>query len=93
MSLLHDPLSGGVAGTRARVACLLVPDLPLRAELRANPELAGRPFIVATGTDAQADVLEVSPEAAVLGVRARGSATHARAVCGELVVRVEEIDG
>ncbi len=30
-----------------RVACLLVPDLPLRAELRAHPDLAGAPIAIA----------------------------------------------
>lgn len=97
MSLLHDALNDGAGrsspsprtrASHARIACLLVPDLPLRAELRANPELAGRPFVVATGSDARAEVLQVSPEAAALGIRPKGSVTHARAVCGEIVVRV-----
>ncbi len=72
----------------SRVACLLVPDLPLRAELRAHPELADTPFVVAAGNDARAEVIAVSPAAADAGVRARGSVTHARSVCRELRVRV-----
>ena len=36
----------------ARIACLLVPDLPLRAELRSHPELAGLPLVIASGPDA-----------------------------------------
>ena len=72
---------------RGRVACLLVPDLPLRAELRAHPELEDVPFVVAAGTDARAEVVAVSPAATAMGVRARGSVTHARAVCSEIRVR------
>jgi protein ImuB len=70
------------------VACLLVPDMPLRAELRAHPELMDVPFIVAAGSDARAEVIEASPAAIRAGVRANGSVTHARAVCRELRVRV-----
>jgi protein ImuB len=70
------------------VACLLVPDLPLRAELRAHPELEDVPFVVAAGSDARAEVIEVSPTAFAAGVRAKGSVTHARAICRDLRVRV-----
>jgi len=96
MSQLPDALNGTPDDTpddipnrgSSRIACLLVPDLPLRAELRASPELVGRPFVIATGTDARAEILQVSPAALALGVRPKGSVTHARAVCGEIVVRV-----
>jgi protein ImuB len=103
MSLQHDPLTpharqaGQTRSKRARadpgaapvrVACLLVPDMPLRAELRASPELRERPFVVATGPDARAEVLQVSPAARTLGVRPGGSVTHARAVSGDIAVRV-----
>ena len=71
-----------------RVGCLLVPDLPLRAEYRAHPELAGRALVVASGADARAEVVAVSPEALAAGVRPGGTVTHARAVCAELLVRV-----
>jgi protein ImuB len=70
------------------VACLLVPDLPLRAELRAHPELADVPFVVAAGSDARAEVIEVSPAALHAGVRKGGSVTHARAICSDVRVRV-----
>lgn len=70
-----------------RTACLLVPDLPLRAELRAHPDLAGQPFVVASGDDARAEVLAVSREAAREGVQAYSSVTHARAACADLRVR------
>ena len=71
-----------------RLACLLVPDLPLRAELRAHPELADVPFVVAAGSDARAEVIEVSPAAHLVGVRAGGSVTHARAVSSDVRVQV-----
>ena len=71
-----------------RVGCLLVPDLPLHAEARANPALLGSAWVVASGADARADVISVSPEAFAAGVRPGGTVTHARAVCAELCVRV-----
>jgi len=71
-----------------RVACLLVPDLPLAAELRAHPELAGRPLAVSSGPGPRAEIIAVSPEAARQGVRPRTSIAHARAVCGALCVRL-----
>jgi protein ImuB len=73
---------------RRRIACLLVPDLPLAAELRAHPELAGLPLAVASGPGPRAELVSVSAEAARRGVRPGSSVTHARAVCAELVVRV-----
>jgi protein ImuB len=71
-----------------RVACLLVPDLPLAAELRAHPELAGQPLAVASGPGPRAELIAVSPEAARRGVRPRTSAAHARALCGALRVHL-----
>ena len=70
-----------------RIACLLVPDLLVAAELRARPELVGRPLAITSGPDARAEVLAVSPEAARAGVRLLSSAVQARAVCSELHVR------
>ena len=70
-----------------RVACCLVPDLPLAAQLRAEPELAGLPLILASGTGPRAEIIGVSPEAERRGVRRRGSVAHARALCSELRVR------
>ncbi|MCZ6783868.1 MAG: DNA polymerase Y family protein [Proteobacteria bacterium] len=71
-----------------RTACLLVPDLPLRAELRARPELAGRALVIASGPDARAEVIALSPEAGAAGVRARSSVTQARSICPEVRVQV-----
>lgn len=71
-----------------RVACLRVPNLPLAAELRADPGLAGRPFAIASGPAPRAECIAVSPEAARRGVRPGSSVAQARAACAELRVRV-----
>jgi protein ImuB len=76
------------AARPARIACLLVPALPLAAALRAQPELAGRPLAIAAGPGPRAEILAVSPEAARAGVRPLTSVVHARAACASLVVRV-----
>ena len=71
-----------------RVGCLLLPDLPLAAELRAHPELAGQPCAVATGRDSRAELISVSPEALRQGVRRGTGASHARMLCSDLQLRV-----
>jgi len=71
----------------ARIACLRVPDLPLRAELRARPASAGRPLVIATGREGRAGILSVSPEAAAHGIRPGRSVAYARAACAALEVR------
>jgi protein ImuB len=71
-----------------RTACLLVPELPLAAELRAHPELAGLPLAVASSDDPRTELVAISAEAARWGVRPLTSVAHARAVCGELRVRI-----
>jgi protein ImuB len=77
-----------VAPAAARIACLLVPDLPLRAELRAEPELAGEPLAIASAPGPRAEIVAVSPEAARAGVRSGMHVVHARATCSRLRVRV-----
>ncbi|MBW2312783.1 MAG: DNA polymerase Y family protein [Deltaproteobacteria bacterium] len=71
-----------------RVACLRVADLPLAAELRANPEPAGRPLVVVSAPGPRAFVVSASPEARAHGARIGASCVHARAVCADLHVRV-----
>jgi len=73
-------------GARTRCACLRVPDLPLVAELRARPDLAGRPVAVASGPGPRAELVALSAEASRLGVRLPSSVAHARSVCPELRV-------
>jgi nucleotidyltransferase/DNA polymerase involved in DNA repair len=63
-----------------RIACLLIPDLPLRAELRAHPDLAGRPLAIATGSDARSEIIALSPEAAALGLSTPCSVSQARSL-------------
>jgi protein ImuB len=65
-----------------------VPELPLAAELRASPQLAGRPLAVASGAGPRAEIVAVSPEAAARGVRRIATVAHARALCAQLCVRV-----
>ncbi len=70
-----------------RIACARVADLPMAAELRAHPELRGRPLAIADGAGARAELLCVSREAARAGVRTGASAAHARSLCAGLAVR------
>ncbi len=71
-----------------RTACLLVPNLPLAAQLRAHPELTDTPLVIAAAPGPRAELITVSPEAARRGVRAQTSVAHARAVCAELIVHI-----
>ena len=71
-----------------RLACLLVPDLPLQAAWRADPALLGEPLAIASGPGARAELLAVSPEAARQGVRPGLTLPQARAVCPGIEVRV-----
>ncbi len=71
-----------------RIACARVADLPLSAELRAHPELHGRPLAIADGASPRAELLCVSRAAARAGVCAGTSAAHARSLCAGLAVRV-----
>lgn len=75
------------ARREARVACLLAPDLPVAAVLRARPELAGRPLAIVSEPGPRATVLAVTPAAARAGVRAGDPLAHARACCAALCVR------
>ena len=70
-----------------RLACLYVPDFPLAALLRAQPELRGERVAVADGPGARAMVLAVSPAAGRGGVRPGLSAAQALAIDAGLVVR------
>ena len=71
-----------------RTACLLIPNLPLAAELRAHPELGGEPLAVASGPGPRAEIIATSAEAARRGVLGQTSVAHARVVCAELIVRI-----
>jgi len=71
-----------------RIACLLVPDLPLHAEIRASPELEGLPLVITNGPGFRAEILAVSHEAFIQGVRPGQTLPQARAVCPEIEARV-----
>lgn len=71
----------------SRIACLLVPDFPLAALLRAEPELRGSPVAVTDGYDSRAPLLAVSREAEAHGVRSGLSVAQARAISAALVIR------
>src|SRR5687767_2144723 len=71
-----------------RIACARVAELALAAELRAHPELRGRPVAISDGAGARAGLLCVSREAARQGARAGMGAAHARSLCAGLVLRV-----
>lgn len=75
-------------GSGPRIACLLVPDLPLQAELRAHPEWRSEALVVASGADARAEVVALSAEARAAGVHRGTTLAQARAVCPALRVRV-----
>ncbi len=73
-----------------RIACLLIPDLPLAAALRSEPELRGKPLAI----------LEVRPDrrhnrapAIVAGWMRGMTVTQARAVQPDLEVRALSIEG
>ncbi len=72
----------------ARIACLLVPHLPVAALCRADPTLAGRPLVVAEGGGPHARVIAAAAPARARGVRPGAhSVAQARAVAADLVVR------
>src|SRR5690349_14226523 len=80
-----------------RVGCLIVPDLPLQARLRAEPDLAGSPLAIVDGPSPRAVVLCVSPEArreaaaahpTGCAIRPGLTVTQARAICPSLVVKI-----
>jgi len=77
-----------LAARRTRVACLLIPELPLHAARRAEPELAGRAFAVTTGPGPRAEILCASREAMRDGVQPGQSLNQARAVRPGLELRV-----
>src|SRR5258706_425842 len=71
----------------ARIACLLLPDLPVAALCRADPDRAGKPLVLTDVPGAHARVVAASPEARALGVRpGHHTAAQARAHATRLIV-------
>src|SRR3989442_914542 len=70
-----------------RIACLLVPDLPVAAACRADPDLAGRPLALSAGTGTHAPIAAAAAAARARGVRAGHTVAQARAIAADLIVR------
>src|SRR5262249_56283175 len=71
-----------------RIACLLVPDLPVAASCRTDPALVGQPLVLTEGEGAHARVVAASAAARARGVRPGvHSAAQARPVDADLVIR------
>jgi protein ImuB len=71
-----------------RIACLVVPDLPVAAVRRTDPDRAGRPLALTESPGAHVRIVAASSEARALGVRpGRHTAAQARALAGDLIVR------
>jgi protein ImuB len=72
----------------SRITCLLVPDLPVAALLRADPALLNCPLVVTEGSGPHARVVAAAAPARARGVRpGMHSVAQARAVAADLVVR------
>ena len=72
----------------ARIACLVVPDLPVAAARRADPDLCGLALVLTEGSGPHARVIAASAEARARGVRPGAhTVAQARAVAADLVVR------
>lgn len=75
-----------------RIACLHVPDFPLAAWLRGEPELRGAAVVVADGASPRARVAAVSASARRRGVGEGMTAAQALAVASDLTVRAASAD-
>ena len=71
-----------------RFACLYVPDFPLAAVLRGEPELHSEPVVVVDGPGPRAALRGVSAAAVRRGVAVGTSVAQAMAIAADLVVRV-----
>lgn len=71
-----------------RFTCLYVPQLPLAALLRAQPDLHGAAVAIAEGTGVQARLVAVAPAAAMQGVEPGLSVAQAQARYAPLAVHV-----
>jgi protein ImuB len=69
-----------------RIACILVADFPLAAQLRANPALDGAPAVLADTPAPHADLIAVSPRARSAGIQAGMTIAQARSRVPELIV-------
>ena len=70
----------------ARIACIMVPDFPIAAMVRANPALDGVALAIAASSAAHAEIDAVSAPARALGIRAGMTLAQARAISSKLIV-------
>ncbi|HEB90259.1 MAG TPA: hypothetical protein ENI85_11865, partial [Deltaproteobacteria bacterium] len=71
-----------------RIACLLVPDLPLQAALRADPEARDRPLAILSGPESRAEIIALSRPALDRGIRKGQTPSQARAICPDIGIRI-----
>src|SRR5256712_950893 len=70
-----------------RIACLLVPDLPVAAACRADPDLAARPLALSEGGGPHAPIVAAAAAARARGVRVGHTVAQALAIAADLVIR------
>lgn len=70
----------------SRIACLLIPDLPIAAMLRSYPELRERCVALSANPAPHAELTAISPEASAAGVRVGMTAAQARAIAPEILI-------
>jgi protein ImuB len=75
------------AGAPERMGCLLVPELPLAALLRAEPERVGAALAVADGPGPRACLLAATPAARVAGAAPGQRVAQARSLAPGLEIR------
>ncbi|HUP25201.1 MAG TPA: DNA polymerase Y family protein [Thermoanaerobaculia bacterium] len=88
------PLVGSAAGSgsRARVACIVVPLFPLAARLRCEPELLQEGLAIFEGDGHQARVAAATRPARQAGVRPGMTLAQARARMPRLVARARDAE-
>ncbi|MBI5283806.1 MAG: DNA polymerase Y family protein [Chloroflexi bacterium] len=69
-----------------RLACVTVPNFRIALERQRAPGLAGRPIAIGEPPPGANEVIDCSPEAAALGVRAGMTLRDARTIAPELVL-------
>ena len=74
-----------------RIAALWVPDFPLQALRRSEPELVEAPLVIAAGPSPRDVVVAVAAEAAELGARQGMTSAQARQVAPQALVRVTPV--
>src|SRR5277367_7013586 len=74
-----------------RIACNLVADFPLAAQLRANPALDDAPAVLADTPAPHADLIAVSPRARSTGIQAGMTIAQARSRAPDLIVLARSV--